>query len=48
MREAVQIKKYKRHLREAKDTVTISFANEQYAELFRQLNAAVVLESESK
>lgn len=48
VREAVQIKKYKRHLREAKDTVTISFANEQYAELFRRLNAAVVLDGESK
>ena len=47
VREAVQIKGYRRGWT-GKDTVTISFANEQFAELFGQLNAAVVLGNEEK
>lgn len=47
VREAVRIEGYKRGWT-GKDTITISFANEQFADLFRQLNAAVVLGSERK
>ena len=47
VRKAVQFKGYKRGWA-GKDTITIAFANEQFAELFSQLNAAVVLGSERK
>lgn len=47
VQKAVQIKGYKRGWT-GKDTVTIAFTNDQFAELFRQLNAAVVLSSERK
>ena len=47
VRQAVQIKGYKRGWA-GKDTVTIRFRNDEYAELFRQLNAAAVVGSERK
>jgi hypothetical protein len=47
VRKAVQFKGYKRGWT-GKDAITIAFANEQFAELFSQLNATVVLSSERK